>query len=197
MPAADGWIIFSGAWVLYAMASQLFAAQRQGMGLFIGYSGVGVSIQEDKTPIRYSQLPAASYFEDLGIRAGSDLILDPEGFYFSGQGINGGLIQQIYPPWPKGYGSKRLLWRMVLPILSVPLWPDETWTPLLFSSPAVGLQEGTVNIDPASLQNLPMPPVSGPYILIAEKQGFSPEIVAGSETIFSDLAPTLQNYIAG
>ncbi len=197
MPAADGAIIFSASGLNNSMASDLFNAYHQGMGLFIGYSGVGVPTQEDKKPIRYGTLPASSYFANLGIRAGADLVLDPEGFYFSGQSLNGNLIQQIYPAWPKGFGSKNLLWRMVLPIFCVPLWPDETWKALLFSSPAVGVQEGIVNIDPLSLQKTPLPAVSGPYILMAEKEGSVPLIVSGSETIFSDIAPTLQNYIAG
>ena len=197
MPAADGAMIFSASGLNNSMASQLFAAREQGMGMFIGYSGVGIPPQENKTPIRYRALSASSYFDNLGIRAGSDLILDPEGFYFSGQSLDGNLIQQIYPAWPKGFGSKNLLWRMVLPIFSVPLWPDDTWTPLLFTSPAVGLQEGIIDINPISLQKKELPPVGGPYIVIAEKQDSVPLIVAGSETIFSDIAPTLQNYIAG
>lgn len=197
MPQGDAALVLSAAGLDSDAASQVFQAHREGMGLFIGYSGIGIPSDAESPPVRYSNLAATSYMNQQGIRTATDLVLDPEGFYFSGQNTQGRAVHQAYAAWPKGFGSKNLLWRMVLPIFSVPLWPDNTWTPLLFSSPAVGLQEGPVNIDPQSLEVYKLPEASGPYILIAKKESEVPLVVAGSETLFSNLAPTLQNFIAG
>ncbi|MGL4524842.1 MAG: hypothetical protein ACRCVN_04910 [Spirochaetia bacterium] len=195
LPDAQGALILSANSLSEAEMQEVLRAHKSGVGVFFGYTGVGVPTQPHMVPLRYEPSDGLKILAQEGIISSNNLIADPEGFMFSGESSEGRPVHKIYPFWPKGFLGKDVTWRLLLPIFSTAIWPDVNWTPLLFSSVMGGIQEGSINLDPNHLNTKPLPHASGPYILVAEKDGAVPFIVAGSETIFSNMSPVLQNFV--
>lgn len=191
LPAADAYFLLADEGLNAAQAMELLAAHKQGAGLFAALSPVSVPLFSQEQPRRLPSSPFANLLQELGLTSRSNLILDPDGAVLRAQSGTGAL-QQNYPAWPlararKGGQPLFMLFSNLNMLYSSPLWINEEWQALAYSSSAAYEQSGVVDISPQSLAEKPASQPLGPYALAARHlKSEAPLIVTAADAAFSD-----------
>ncbi|MCL2520359.1 MAG: hypothetical protein FWE37_05095 [Spirochaetaceae bacterium] len=185
---ADGFLVIDESTVSAAMADYLFRQNELGKGLFIAINPIKIELFGDSPPVFNADGALLRELYRSGLALDTALILDPDGLPLTLQ-TEAGVREEPYPLFVRGLatGNSRSIWHGINIPYSVALATTGEWQPLVQSSAATYMQEGFINLWPAN-ETAPPTALNGPFTLIATRQnGLGQLIVAGSDSLFSDL----------